>query len=259
MMKKKVPHDKIYKIVNKLSKVLSWILIISTVISVLLIIINNFSLNTNPYTSITLSKILAFFAVTYFIIEIIQSHIYHRAELQRKNDFIDNSLRTKLADANSQGYFTNDEINNGIYKLGVNCFENSFFTKSITSKMLTKQLIYTIVIWLVIWLVILSAPNGVIVELILLTLPFNVLNETHKLYRLNRNVESVFLNFKKIFSSTKKLKREFLIIDNVISYEKSLSYSSVPLNSSLFNIMNDELSIQWNEIKKNHKINSVLH
>jgi hypothetical protein len=64
----------------------------------------------------------------------------------------------------------------------------------------------------------------------------------------------VFLNFKKIFSSTKKLKREFLIIDNVISYEKSLSYSSIPLDSTLFNEMNDELSIEWNEMKKNHKI-----
>ena len=254
MMKKKVPHDKIYKIVNKLSSGLSWILIISTFISILLIIINNFSLNLHPYISITLSTILAFFAVTYFIIEIIQNHIYHRAELQRKNDFIDNSLNTKLADANSQGYFTNEEINNGIYKLGVNCFENSFFTKSITSKMLSKQMTYTIVIWLVIWLVIFSAPNGVFVEVLLLTLPFSVLNETHKLYRLNRNVESVFLNFKKIFSSTKKLKREFLIIDNVISYEKSLSYGSIPLDSSLFNEMNDELSIEWNEMKKNHKI-----
>lgn len=254
MMKKKVPHDEIYKIVGKLSKVLSWILILSTIISISLIIINNLSLKINPQTSITLSKILAFFAVTYFIIEIIQNHNYHRAELQRKNDFIDNSLRTKLADANSQGYFTNEEIDNGVYKLGVNCFENSFFTKSITSKMLTKQMFKTIVIWLVIWLVILSAPNGIIVEVILLALPFSVLNETHKLYRLNRNVESVFLNFKKIFSSTKKLKREFLIIDNVISYEKSLSYSSTPLDGSIFNTMNEELSIQWNEIKRQHKI-----
>ncbi|WP_337967535.1 hypothetical protein [uncultured Flavobacterium sp.] len=253
-MKKKVPHDKIYKIVNKLSSGLSWILIISTFISVLLIIINNFRSTINPNISTTLSKVLAFFAVTYFIIEIIQNHIYHRAELQRKNDFVDNSLSTKLADANSQGYFTNEEINNGIYKLGVNCFENSFFTKSITSKMLTKQLTYTIVIWLVIWLVILSAPNGIVVEVLLLTLPLSVLNETNKLYRLNRNVEFVFLNFKKIFSSTKKLKREFLIIDNVISYEKSLSYSSIPLDSCLFSKMNDELSIEWNEMKKNHKI-----
>jgi hypothetical protein len=254
MMTRKVPHDKIYKIVNKLSKILNWILIISTFISVLVIIFNNFNLNISPNTSLTLSKILAFFAVFFFIIEIIQSHIYHRAELQRKNDFIDNSLKTKLADENSKGYFTNDEVNNGIYKLGVNCFENSFFTKSISSKMLTKQLIYTIVIWLVIWFVILSTPNSVFVEVILLTLPFTVLNETLKLYRLNRNVETVFCNFKKIFSSTKKSKREFLIIDNVINYEKSLSYSSVPLNSPLFVEMNDELSIEWNEIKKEHKI-----
>jgi hypothetical protein len=89
---------------------------------------------------------------------------------------------------------------------------------------------------------------------VLLSLPFTMFNETIKLYRLNRNVESVFLTFKKLYSSTKKSKREFLIIDNVINYEKSLSYSSIPLNDNLFHEMNESLSIEWNEIKKEHKI-----
>jgi len=253
-MTRKVPHDKIYKIVDKLSQGLKWILITSTVISVAIIIINNLSIKLNSKISISLSILLALFAVLYFILDIIQSHIFHRAEIQRKNDFIDNSLKTKLADANSTGYFTNDEINNGIYKLGVNCFENSFFTKSVSSKMLSKQLVYTIIIWTVIMLVIFTVPNNIFIEVLLLSLPFTIINEARKLYRLNRNVELVFSNFKKIFNSTKKTKREFLIIDNVITYEKSLSFGSIPLNSDLFHEMNDKLSIEWNEIKKEHKI-----
>ena len=120
--------------------------------------------------------------------------------------------------------------------------------------MLTKQLIYTIVIWIVLWSVILTAPNNIFVEVILLALPFSVANDLRKLYRLNKNVEMVFANFKKIFSSTKKSKRESLIIDNVISYEKSISYSSVPLNSKIFDKWNDKLSLEWNKIKKQHKI-----
>lgn len=253
-MTRKVPHDEIYKIVDKLSKALNGILITSTFISVFVIILNNFNLNVNKNISIIFSIILAFLAVVFFVLDLIQNHIFHKAELQRKNDFIDNSLKTKLADANSKGYFTNDEINNGIYKLGVNCFENSFFTKSISSKMLKKQMIYTIILWLVILLVILTTPNNIFFEVILLSLPFTILNETYKLYRLNRNVELVFTTFKKIYSSTKKSKREFLIIDNVINYEKSLSYSTIPLESKLFYEMNDQLSIEWNEIKKEHKI-----
>jgi hypothetical protein len=253
-MTKKVPHDKIYKIVNKLSKGLNWILIISTIISVSIIILNNLSLDVNPNISLWLSIILALLAVVFFVLDVIQSHIFHRAELQRKNDFIDNSLKTKLADANSKGFFTNDELNNGIYKLGVNCFESSFFTKTISSKMLSKQLTNTIVIWIVIIFVIFTAPNNIFIEILLLTLPFTILNETRKLYRLNRNVELVFSNFKKIFNSTKKSKREFLIIDNVITYEKSLSYGSIPLDSKIFNEMNDELSTEWNKIKAQYKI-----
>lgn len=254
MMTRKVPHDKIYKIVNNLSEKLNWILIISTLISLLVIILNNFDSSINKKITMLSSIALAFLAIVFFVLDIIKNHIYHRAELKRKNDFIDNSLKTKLADSNSKGYFTNDEINSGINKLGINCFENSFFTKSISSKMLKKQLIYTIVIWFLVALVILTTPNNFFIQLVLLSLPFTMFNETIKLYRLNRNVESVFLTFKKLYSSTKKSKREFLIIDNVINYEKSLSYSSIPLNDNLFHEMNESLSIEWDEIKKEHKI-----
>ncbi|MFD2585497.1 hypothetical protein ACFSQJ_01070 [Croceitalea marina] len=253
-MTKKVPHSKLYKIVSKLSNTLNWLLIISTIISLVIIALNNFSITSNPIISLWLSRLLALLGIVFFVLEIIQSQTYHRAELQRKNDFMDNSLKTKLADTNSNEYYTNDDISNGVYKMGVNCFENSFFTKNITSKMLTKQIIYTIVIWIVLWSVILTAPNNVFVEVILLALPFSVANDLRKLCRLNKDVETVFTNFKNIFSATKKSKIEPLIIDNVISYEKSISYNSIPLNSKIFDELNDELSMEWNNIKKEYKI-----
>lgn len=253
-MTKKVPHEKLYKIVTALSSALNWLLIISTIISIIIIVLNNFNLDVNPNISLWLSRFLALVAIIFFILEIIQSQTYHQAEFQRKNDFIDNSLQTKLADSNSTNYYTNDEISEGIYKMGVNCFENSFFTKNISSKMLEKQITYTILIWVVLWCVILTTPNNVFIQVVLLALPFSVANETRKLYRLNRSVESVFGTFKKIFSSTKKSKRESLIIDNVINYEKSISYSSIPLNSKVFHELNDSLSIEWNNIKKQHNI-----
>lgn len=253
-MTKRVPHDKLYKTVTKLSSALNWLLIISTITSIIIILLNNFNLDVNPNISLWLSRFLALTAIIFFILEIIQSQTYHQAELQRKNDFIDNSLQTKLADSNSTNYYTNDEISEGIYKMGVNCFENSFFTKNISAKMLEKQITYTILIWLVLWCVILTTPNNVFIQVVLLALPFSVANETRKLYRLNKNVELVFGTFKKIFSSTKKSKRESLIIDNVINYEKSISYSSIPLNSKIFHELNDSLSIEWNNIKKQHNI-----
>lgn len=253
-MTKKVPHDKLYKIVTELSSALNWLLLISTITSLIIIALNNFQWESNPNTSLWLSRCLALIAIVFFILDIIRSHTYHRAELQRKNDFMDNSLQTKLADANSNEYYTNDDISKGVYKMGVNCFENSFFTKTISSKMLVKQITYTVVIWLVLWCVILTAPNNIFIEVVLLALPISVANDTRKLYRLNKNVDMVFGNFKRIFSSTKKSKRESLIIDNVINYEKSLSYSSIPLNSKLFDQLNDELSVEWESIKKQHNI-----
>lgn len=253
-MTKIVPHDRLYKIVSRLSSSLNWMILVSTIISLVIIFLNNFTFEPNHIISLWLSRLLALLAIVFFILEVIQTHIYHRAELQRKNDFMDNSLQTQLADANSKEYYTNEDISKGVYKMGVNCFENSFFTKTISSKMLVKQITYTIIIWVLVWCVILTAPNNILIQVILLTLPFSVANDTRKLYRLNTNVERVFGNFKKIFGSTKNSKREALIIDNVINYEKSLSYSSVPLNSKIFDELNDKLSIEWESLKKQHNI-----
>ena len=48
--------------------------------------------------------------------------------------------------------------------------------------------------------------------------------------------------------------REGRIMKILIGYECNISYSKIMLDSKIFNRMNDELSLKWNEIKIKYNI-----
>lgn len=251
-MERKVPYEKSYDLVNQLAKALNIILYLTTAIALTILIVENFVLE-NTISHI-LNVVLVIFSVSYFIIEILQRHLFHDAEFERKNDFIDNGLKLKLSEENSTGYFNNDDLKKGIFKLGVNCFESSFFTKSITKKMLTKHLIQSGIVLILILTLIFTVADNLLIQILLLALPYSIVNDTIKTYRLHKNTDTVFKQFNNIFATSKKGKLDYLIIDNIINYEKSLSRAAILLDSNIFNKMNKHLSEKWNEIKVKHKI-----
>lgn len=253
-MTKIVPHAKWYKVSNKLSKFLNYLIYVSTIISVGIIISRNFFPNSEQALINWLTRGLATLSVSYFILEIIQKRNFNKGEWDRKNDLVDNSLNSNLNDQKSKKYFSNDNIEYGIFKLGINCFENSYYTKTISEKMLKKQLILNSIIILIVLVLILTASNDLTVEFFLLALPYSISNETIRLYRLNKEMEDIFSEFKKIFDSVSKDKIEMLIVNNVISYEKSLSSNQILLDSNIFEHMNNELSEQWKTLKIKYRI-----
>lgn len=197
---------------------------------------------------------LAWISVVYFGNEMVQSFIFHKAEALRNLDFIDNSLNSKFSEKNSEGYYSNDILQKGIYKMGVNGFENSFFTKSVTGKMLQREIIKLIIVSLLLLSVSLFSSSKVVTMIFQLALPLVIIQQTIKLYSLNSKVSEIFFNYKSIFTSTKPVNMTSNIIKNVINYEKNLSWAGISLDSDVFNKMNDELSAEWNVIKQNHNI-----
>ncbi|AZJ36647.1 hypothetical protein [Tenacibaculum singaporense] len=251
-MTRKVPYQKSYDFVNKINSTLSIILILTTTISIAILVLDKLE-TPHKFTHI-LNVVLVILSVSYFILEILQRHLFHEAEFERKNDFIDNGLKLKLSEENSSGYFNNDDLKKGVYKLGVNCFESSFFTKSITKKMLKKHLIQAGIIFLLIFTLIFTVANNLLIQILLLALPYSILNDTLKLYRLYKNTDTVFKHFTYIFNTSKKGKLDYLILNNIINYEKSLSRAAILLDNKIFKKMNNDLSIKWNELKEKHKI-----
>lgn len=188
----------------------------------------------------------------YFVIDSIQSYVFHKAENIRSLDFIDNSLDSSFSEKNSSHYFSNDEVKAGINKLGINNFENVFFTKCITSKMLPKEYIKLSIIFIIFLSVCIFSNKEIITLVFQSALPFTIILQTFKLYKLNSKVKSVFDNYKLIFKSVNEENIIQNIINNIIIYEKNLSWAGILLDSKMFNKMNAELSLEWEKIKQKH-------
>lgn len=222
----------------------------SAIISLVMLILNFFKIAGVELTDF-LNKVLAFLSIVYFLTDFCQSCIFHKAESLRNLDFIDNSFNTKFAQKNSIGYYSNDEIGTGIVKMGINNFENTFFTKSVTAKMFNKQLWNFILVVLVILVCVLTSTESLVV-ISQLALPFTIILHTLKLYIFHTKVSAIFYNYKEIFSKSNQDDLAPNIIKNVINYEKILSWAGIPVDSKIFNKMNTDLSQQWDDIKKAH-------
>ena len=251
-MTKEVPFKANYDRVKAIGKIANFILYLSCFISLIVLIITKMKFSSKDLTQDFLNSLIACLSVFYFFADIIQNYFFQSAEFNRKDDFIDNSFKTKLSEKNSTGYFSNDNIGDGIIKFGVNCFENSFFTKNISSKMLVSESIKSTVVFGLFILIASLGEKELFITLLQIALPLSIIQQTIKLLILNLRVKKVFSNFKQIFSSVHKAKRNSLIIDNVLNYEKTLSWASIQLDSKIFDKLNPQLSIEWERIKSEH-------
>ena len=247
-MNKKVPHKINYDTTNLISNFQYYLIIIGTLLSLSTLF------NLQECVKNTVETIICIVSVIYFISEIIFNNFFIKAEQNRINDLIDNSLNSKLADNNSENYYSNEEIKQSVYKLGVNGFENVFFTKNITSKMIKRQVPLFIISLLVYILSIFFVEKKILVIVFQLLLPLYVIKNFIQLNMFKAKVETVYDCYKKIFTSIKKSDREPIIINNIISYEKLLSSYSIQLDSAVFNKMNNNLSKEWEDLKSRYNL-----
>lgn len=253
-MTKIVPFKENYESVKTIGKIGSLFLYLSCLISLSILIVTKFDFSSKDTLQDFLNSLLACLSVFYFIADLVQGYLFQSAEFNRKDDFIDNSFKTKLSEKKSKGYFSNDNIEDGIIKLGVNCFENSFFTKNISNKMLIRESIKSTVVFSLFILIAALGEKDLFITLLQIALPLSIIQQTIKLLIQKHLVNKVFSNFKHIFSDINKKKRNSLIINNVLNYEKTLSWASIPLDSNIFDKLNPELTIEWERIKSEHEL-----
>ena len=247
-MSRKVPHKINYDITSLLSKIQFALIVIGSLLSLVTI----FSLDENPKDII--EKCICIVSIIYFISEILFNNFFIIAEQHRINDLIDNSLNSKLADENSENYYTNDDIKESVHKLGVNGFENAFFTKNIVRKMVNQQWPYFILILLFYLSSIFFVEKKILIIVFQLLLPLYLVKDFIQLNLFKSRVEKVFDCYKQVFTSIKKQERESIIINNIISYEKLISSYNVQLDSKIFFKENDKLSQEWVNLKKKYNI-----
>jgi hypothetical protein len=254
-MSKKVPYKSDYKLVERNELVSKAILWMAVLVTISILIISSFkSLCFSGAILQLLNNAGCFLSVSYFISDLVANYLFQLAEAKRREDFFDNSLNTQLSEENSENYFSNENLNYGITKMGVNSFENVFFSKSISRKMLVRMVVkMAIVLFLFLFLAIFMERTLIVIAL-QLALPFTIILQTIRLFLFHKRMEDIFRHYQSIFSSASEEKRDYLIIRNMTYYETVLSWACIKLDSKTFESMNERLSAQWEDLKVKFKI-----
>ena len=232
------------------------ILILSVIVSVSTLVIDELgNFKEKEKLLLLLNSINCIIAVSYFLIDLIFNYLFQSSEELRRKDYFDNSLNTHFTEQESTEYFTNDTIPKGILKLGVNGFENSFFSKKIADAMLGKMIGVSLIIILLFLCIALWGDNKLVVLILQLALPLTILQKTIRLFIYKKRIEAVFDQYQVIFSAAIDSAKESLILHNVITYESILAWGGIQLSSKAFNRLNPTLSKEWLIIKSRHGIN----
>lgn len=186
--------------------------------------------------------------------------LFPNAEKIRRIDFINNSFGSRFNLVQSENYFSNEEVGQGIYKAAVNLFENCLFTFKISKKMrpdkIAKSLIFCV--W-VICLAVQGFKNSqVSVPLLQLFLSANILGELVKLLIFVDRNGSYFNDLVNLFSN-KDFKSDVLkylpqFLKIYSDYETNLAWGRIQLDSKIYNELNPILSEKWQKIKNELEI-----
>lgn len=196
--------------------------------------------------------------VGYYVLNIYtETFLYPATARKRRKGFIDNSLGSKFLEKNVEGYYTNDNLEYGSFKMIVNCGENCFFTLNIAKGMLF-QLVLKNVIFSVSFLVI--AYFGIkdnLVAIPVLQVLLSSLFITELIHHINfiTKLEQLFERFREIFA--RKLDNEGMFQEAVLlflDYETILAYNKAPLSDTVYERLNEQLSKEWEEIKERYEI-----
>jgi len=193
----------------------------------------------------------------YIACEIVSGYFLFKAESRRRLDFIDNSFDTNLSGRRSEEYFTNSNLDPGLYKMAVNSFENALFSYNVSKRMLPNLVFKNLVI---IFIFILAASLGekqIVILIFQLSLPVILFQQLIKLWVYNVNTEIVLEEFQSLFEDLKTIeheKKSAKILRNIIHYESNISWGSVLLSSRIFNKINPTISNEWTTLKKEYRI-----
>ncbi len=250
-------YDRVTEINNRKMNVLY----LSTVITLLLTINGQYNLLLpNDSFEVYLNLIVAINLILiagYFFLDQRALFIYSRAERTRMLQYLDNSFDTNFAGKKVDDYFTQDKLNPGFYKLAVNCFENVYHTSHTTREMQFKVYTKAVLVFIIFIFSAAVGDKGIIRTLIETILPFTLIHEAYRLSSFITRLETLNDNFKTFFTSIRASnfdKREPEAMRYVIEYETTLSWASMPLDSSIFVRDQDELSKGWDELKAEYQI-----
>ena len=200
--------------------------------------------------------LLIFLNLIYVIISFFDDIVVkNRAESERRKTLISNAFSINLTSNKTEGYYNNDLIPS-IKKLGVDSFESMLYTKKNLSMMLLQEGLKTLIIFIV-WIIIITKFNNkeLLYNLTQTFFSIEILFKFIKTIYYYYMVSSLYDKFYNLFITRKYNEKEdqALVLNYVMDYECLKVYCHILLSNKNFNKINDSLSKEWENIKKDIK------
>lgn len=256
-MNKKVPFKNTFNIAKKWDKISTCLLYISTVLLIVNFILSKY---TNISTSIIcgIEIINCLTIILFYVVEFIVDYIHFGAETHRREDFVDDSFKSLIAENRTENYYTNEDLNPGIYKMGINNFESCFFSYNIAKEGLPCLWIKTIFLSLLFVFIGINGYREVLIFVIQLSVPIRLLQQSIKHTLFVSRLKNVLDRYRSLFSRlrnhSKKKNDNSEIIRDILEYETTISWANILLNEKTYNQKNTNLSAEWQKLKQEYLI-----
>jgi hypothetical protein len=195
--------------------------------------------------------------VLFSIVEFVVDYILFGAEKHRREDLVDNSFASLIAENRTDGYYTNDNLESGLYKMGVNNFESCFFSYNIAKKELPLLWIKSVCLAIVFIFIAVCGYDEWLIFIIQLSIPVVLLQQAIKHTLFVSRLHSVLSRYRSLFNSLKNNRNKNCnseIIRDILEYEAILSWGNILLDDKTYNKMNASLSDEWQGIKEQYSI-----
>lgn len=252
-----VPFAQSYKTIEKWNGYADILLYVSTLLSLVITFLGNEMGEPIKTVFVTFNCIVI---VAYVCVDNWCGFSFAKTEMKRRVDWLDNSFATNYSGQKSNGYFTNENVSPGLYKLTVNSFENSHHTHFIISKMIAGIFLKTVVIALIFIISFFYGNKELLRLLFELPLPVILFQKFFKALIYQSRIENVQDRFKTLFNDLSHAdfdKYTAGALRGVIDYEATLSWASIPLKGKLFLKYKDQLEEEWEQLKVNYGIKAV--
>jgi hypothetical protein len=237
------------------------VLILSTVLTLALTLDEKYKLSIvheslKDYVELIIG-INSIFVVLYIWFDIRENIIFSKAERGRTLQYVDNSFDTNFGGKKVEGYFTQDKLGPGFYKACVNCYENTYHTFAIAKEMQYGTYAKAVVVIIVLMFSATVGDKGIVRYLTEAILPLAAFQSALKLSFFVSRLDTLKETFANFFNSIKDSgfqNREPEALKNVVTYETTLAWASIPLDSKIFLKMREELAKEWEELKQQQHI-----
>lgn len=253
------PQYNLYKSIGTIRKISNCTFWLILVLSVLPVALNKFC---SDHNLMHLVNILNMIGITiYFILEIVIEYILLPiADSKRRDDFIDNSFGSMIATNASIGYYDNDDLNPGLYKVAVNLFENCYFTYALIRIMTTRKIVTPSVMLLLIGTIAYYGFKEVPFALTILQTLFStsILGELIKhMILINRlsNIQDAWVSLfhlEDLKNNTTQYQPQ--IYRYWLQYETLNSKINANIPEVVFQRNNPQLTKEWKKMKLRYKI-----